>query len=337
MTYRHPARTKQFVRTLLLAGLAFFTSGVMHDAQAQQAPIPLGCFKDQGDPQGTNGRDLSGFMFVAPAELPTYPRPGKPGIISRPPGGGATIVRPPQPGMTNAMCSAECGKRGFLFAGTQYSTYCFCGNQYGRSGPSMDCKTPCNGNAGEICGGAWANSVHWTGLTATPTQGWTGSARCQVDIRGSNPSYADSRTHTWTLIGAPTPAPGGEAYNAIWNVTGSGSKSTATGSAQWNVRAGSSGPIRIWIRTGGASRVITSDHSQLSMYNGILGTQQVAGGIPGTLGAQADEYAFPTIDAPLSATAITGASNGATNGTPGYVQPGTAQGTYTCTWNFQKR
>jgi hypothetical protein len=137
MNYRNSARTQQLIRTWLLSGFALFTSGAMHCARAQQQPTPLGCFKDQGDPQGTSGRDLSGYMFIAPAPLAKWPGPSRPGIVRKPPGGMEIVVPPaPGPGMTGAMCTSECAKRGFTFAATQYSNYCFCGNQYGRSGAS---------------------------------------------------------------------------------------------------------------------------------------------------------------------------------------------------------
>lgn len=99
-----------------------------------QTPAPLGCFKDQGDPQGTNGRDLAGFMTSAP-------------------------------NMTGAVCIAQCQARGFAYAGTQYGSYCFCGNEYGRSGPAQNCNVPCAGNGAEMCGGAWANSVYRAAAT----------------------------------------------------------------------------------------------------------------------------------------------------------------------------
>lgn len=337
MTYRHPSRTKRVVHTLLLSALGLFAAGAMHCAWAQQAPVPLACWKDQGDPQGTNGRDLNGYMFFAPVGIVT--RPGRPIAIDRPPPPGSVgIVRPPRPappGMTSAMCSSECANRGFYYAGTQYGSYCFCGNQYGRSGPAPPpgCDATCSGNPNEKCGGTWANSVHWTGVTSPPAQGWVGKATCQVDMRG--PSYMDSRVHTWTLLGAPTPAASGEVYSAIWTVAGSGSRTASGGSAQWNVLGGSAGPIKVWIHMNG-NRIVSADHSQLSMDKGVSGTQ-TANGQTGVVGAAASEYAFPSIQTSATATVITGASNGATNGSLGFMQPGGTTGTYACSWNFQKR
>ncbi len=92
----------------------------------------LACTKDQGDPDGTSGRDLNGYMWS-------------------------------DAGMTNLKCQNSCASRGFVFAGTQYGRYCFCGNRYGRFGPSTNCNRVCSGDNAEICGGSWANSISRSG------------------------------------------------------------------------------------------------------------------------------------------------------------------------------
>jgi hypothetical protein len=38
--------------------------------------------------------------------------------------------------------------------------HCFCGNSYGKYGQAANCDMKCSGNAGEICGGSFANSVY---------------------------------------------------------------------------------------------------------------------------------------------------------------------------------
>ncbi|KAG1707817.1 WSC domain-containing protein [Nymphon striatum] len=67
--------------------------------------------------------------------------------------------------MTNQACISTCRAKGFRFAGTQYSTQCFCDNSYGRYGkaPANECNKPCQGNANAKCGGTWRNSVYKTG------------------------------------------------------------------------------------------------------------------------------------------------------------------------------
>lgn len=130
---KHAARVR-----FIFASLALLLCTTLH----AQTPEYLGCFKDQGNPQGTSGRDLSGFMSSAP-------------------------------NMTGAQCVAACQSRGFAYAGTQYGSYCFCGNEYGKSGPAANCNVPCAGNARELCGGAWANSVYrapTTLVTQNPTR-----------------------------------------------------------------------------------------------------------------------------------------------------------------------
>lgn len=92
-------------------------------------PTPIGCFKDQGDPQGTTGRDLSGFYYSDPA-------------------------------MTGQLCINTCSRLGYAYAGTQYATHCFCGDSYGASGAASNCDMPCGGSSTEMCGGAWANTVY---------------------------------------------------------------------------------------------------------------------------------------------------------------------------------
>ena len=97
----------------------------------------IGCYRD------SKTRDLAGFRFSSPR-------------------------------MTKKLCMDSCRKKGFQYAGLQYSNQCFCGNSYGKLGKSNNCNMPCSGNSQEICGGNWANSVYqvqnsttWNLLTIT--------------------------------------------------------------------------------------------------------------------------------------------------------------------------
>jgi hypothetical protein len=83
----------------------------------------IGCYKDTSD------RDLKGFNFNSPNTTPK-------------------------------ICSDICKLEGYKFAGLQYSSYCFCGNNYGKYGMANNCNMPCSGNKNEICGGSWANSIY---------------------------------------------------------------------------------------------------------------------------------------------------------------------------------
>jgi hypothetical protein len=89
----------------------------------------LGCFKDQGAVGGTKGRDLNGLLWSDRQ-------------------------------MTTEKCLQHCQSKGYDYAGTQNTAQCFCGNTYGRSGTANNCDRPCEGNADQICGGRWANSVY---------------------------------------------------------------------------------------------------------------------------------------------------------------------------------
>jgi len=91
----------------------------------------LGCFRDQGQwfVASTQGRDLNGLIAN-------------------------------NPGMTIEQCVSICRDQGFAYAGTQYRTYCFCGNAFGRSGAADNCNMACGGNPAQMCGGSWANSVY---------------------------------------------------------------------------------------------------------------------------------------------------------------------------------
>ena len=91
--------------------------------------VYLGCYKDSGDPFSIKGRDLHGY-----------------GYMSR--------------NLTPDACFLTCARKGFRYAGLQYSRSCVCGNRYGKYGKADNCNMPCTGDKSKICGGSWANSVY---------------------------------------------------------------------------------------------------------------------------------------------------------------------------------
>jgi hypothetical protein len=105
----------------------------------------VGCFRDQGAPTSTSGRDLSGYGFQSGS-------------------------------MTIGACISECQSRGFAYAGVQCSTWCFCGNSYGRFGTASNCTMPCGGDSSQTCGGSYANSVYSTNGSwgRRERRGWRG-------------------------------------------------------------------------------------------------------------------------------------------------------------------
>src|SRR5262245_39781917 len=64
----------------------------------------IGCFRDEGV------RDLSGYST-------------------------------PIEGMTNAVCRQTCAAKGSQYSGTQLGNQCFCGDTYGKYGPSTNCNS----------------------------------------------------------------------------------------------------------------------------------------------------------------------------------------------------
>jgi hypothetical protein len=71
-------------------------------------------------------------------------------------------------------CMETCYDLGFAYAGVQYSSWCFCGDSYGKLGPAENCDMTCVGDQDETCGGAWANEVWATGASAGESGGGHG-------------------------------------------------------------------------------------------------------------------------------------------------------------------
>ncbi|MDG2004489.1 MAG: WSC domain-containing protein [Novosphingobium sp.] len=95
----------------------------------------LGCFAEnrQSDPTGLRGRVLSDAMIKD------------------------------DPAMTPQKCVSFCSGKNALYAGVQYSKWCFCGSgNYNAVGPSSACTMKCSGDSAQNCGGAWANRVFST-------------------------------------------------------------------------------------------------------------------------------------------------------------------------------
>ncbi|KAL5005955.1 hypothetical protein ScPMuIL_017113 [Solemya velum] len=67
---------------------------------------------------------------------------------------------------TPYFCIEHCRKRGYVYAGPQASSYCFCGNSYEKYGsaPEAECYTQCPGDRSLMCGGVWRLSVYATGI-----------------------------------------------------------------------------------------------------------------------------------------------------------------------------
>lgn len=139
--------------------------------------VSLGCFRDD------NVRDF----------------------IPLPAGGGGS--------MTNASCRAACAKEGYRYAGTQFGSQCNCDNSYPSYGESNACTSPCAGNASEICGGSFANTVWDLQAKAEQTINFTKPADTSFVANGTVPlkasatsglkvSFASNSTGVCTVSGS---------------------------------------------------------------------------------------------------------------------------------------
>ncbi|XP_046623178.1 putative tyrosine-protein kinase Wsck [Neodiprion virginianus] len=61
-------------------------------------------------------------------------------------------------------CIRECGSRYYMFAGLMNDQQCYCGSEYGRSGPSLGCTIYCVAEPTALCGSLDSVSVYSTGL-----------------------------------------------------------------------------------------------------------------------------------------------------------------------------
>jgi hypothetical protein len=175
-----------------------------------------------------------------------------------------------------------------------------------------------------------------------PSAGWSGWARCQVNVQG--PGYSDQQTHTWTLTGGtPTVEGAFRVYPGTWSVVGSGSlqrsQGTQTLTAQWATNgAPMNGPIAVFVRASDGRMFIQARHAQLRAAGAIQGYQQVTidgkQQTPGKVAVEAFEWAFPLVEVSPSATTATGSSAPAVTGSVGPMQPAGSSATASCTWQF---
>lgn len=133
--------------------------------------------------------------------------------------------------MTNAKCRSSCGQRGHVFAGTQYGSYCFCGERYGQLGPTTNCNMACSGKSSEMCGGTWANSVSLSGAGPKIPPPPSNGSQCVLTGSGilqhANPkvvgNYRYLEIQRWEVTGPPVTNGSGYVLPVLWTTTGSGS------------------------------------------------------------------------------------------------------------------
>ena len=68
------------------------------------------------------------------------------------------------PDMTPLKCTTYCSNQGFKYAGVEYGSECFCGNDFSNGASlaktSNACNMPCSGNSANICGGPNALNLY---------------------------------------------------------------------------------------------------------------------------------------------------------------------------------
>ena len=67
---------------------------------------------------------------------------------------------------TPSACIQLCRSKGFKYAGVQYTTQCFCGNEAppsDRIRPESQCNAQCPGDKSKMCGGPFRMNVYTAG------------------------------------------------------------------------------------------------------------------------------------------------------------------------------
>uniref|UniRef100_A0A1I8G6Q0 WSC domain-containing protein n=1 Tax=Macrostomum lignano TaxID=282301 RepID=A0A1I8G6Q0_9PLAT len=136
----------------------------------------LGCFVDTGD-RDING--LNGWSTIGPYSV-TWNSGGTVELSS----------------MTLQLCSEICAYGKFRYFGVQYSSFCFCGNSYGRHGKAADsdCNMACAGNSAQMCGAWGRNSVYRQVYNRPDSNHFTLADRDYVNLTStSGPFYRNEQ------------------------------------------------------------------------------------------------------------------------------------------------
>ncbi|PMD60425.1 WSC-domain protein [Hyaloscypha bicolor E] len=115
--------------------------------------------------------------------------------------------------MTDESCISFCSAKGFLYAGTEYASQCFCDSTIAPGALAVnatDCSMACTGNATESCGGPNRLSLFWSGQTGPVT-----------DPGPPNWAYVGCYTEgiTGRLLGVGVSVPGGASNMTVAGCT----------------------------------------------------------------------------------------------------------------------
>jgi len=150
----------------------------------------------------------------------------------------------------------------------------------------------------------------------SPAPAWSGQVQCQLNDQDGN--YNRQETQTWVLAGGGPISPTGmPVYNATWTATGYGTLQKVVGAqtinSQWTANvAATPATINIFVRASDRRLIIKPWHSQLSVFNAVNGTRQIAvNGVaqpPAPFSHTAWEWQFPRIEDSGAATSVSGSS-----------------------------
>ncbi|EJT99498.1 WSC-domain-containing protein, partial [Dacryopinax primogenitus] len=104
------------------------------------------------------------------------------------------LTGPSQDVSTNSVenCEQFCGSRGYVYAGVEYGSQCFCGNALsnglGGTTSASECNVACSGNSAETCGGSYRLNLYSmvsssTTTSSTPTSSGWANLGCRLDAR----------------------------------------------------------------------------------------------------------------------------------------------------------
>ncbi len=101
--------------------------------------------------------------------------------------------------MSSALCISTCKAQGYAYAGTEYSTQCYCGNTFDatKNIATSGCTSKCGGST-EMCGGSWRLNVYTVPVSTTSTTAAAATSTASLQGWSLKGCYTDSSTRLLT-------------------------------------------------------------------------------------------------------------------------------------------
>jgi len=175
--------------------------------------------------------------------------------------------------------------------------------------------------------------------TTAQAAGWSGWARCELDIRG--PGYENKETHTWIVSNVTgntmaTQGPG------TWSAAGKGmldvgNPQTSHNHSEWSVNGNSSNG-RFGVSVNNGVLTLRPYHSQLGTSSGISGYSVYTANnntrAPTYYTATEYEWAFPVVQGPATNQTLIGSSSGVSAAGWGSQRLSGSTMNVSCQWTF---